>query len=504
MLIVLAAVYYISDDQRTLGGRDPRLFELAFIAYACVGLAFTLAAWLRRPRAESQLYLQSYIDVLFVVVLAWASGGVQSGLVPWLLVNIALLSHFTGLRYALLFAALASLFVLAGEYFASMRLGADAANFERTALLGTLLFIVAWLMSVPARQLSARQMIAATPTRAGLDLRQIAQLNEEIVRELDSGVVVIDARNEVQLVNDTARTLLGAEFTALPIALGSLSSSLLSSLMAARQSNARSTQPFDVEATGQSVLPQFIPLSSDGMLVKLDDHAQIRQQYQQLKLASLGRLSASIAHEIRNPLGAISHAIQLIEESPTLAAHDSDLLHIARRHTVRIDRIVNDVLQLSNRQQVRTDSVDLSVLVPAFVERFRNEQELAPEHLVAHVEHGLHTVVDPGHLDQVLWNLCTNARLHNEERDVAIRIDGYAERPGVAVIDVSDDGAGITDMDRQRLFEPFYSTHHNGSGLGLYIIRELCELNRAEIHCLPADKGARFRIIFATARQMAA
>lgn len=505
MLVSLAAVYYLSADQNTLGGRDPVLFEIAYLAYLTAAVVFAISIRLRRPGAETQLYLQSYSDILFIAVLAYASGGVQSGLVPWLLVNMALLSHFTNLRHALLFAAIASLVVLGGEYVASLQLGAGAASFERTALLGVLLFIIAWLMSVPVRQLSARQMTEATASRAGLDLRQIAQLNEEIIRELDSGVVVIDGKQDVLLVNDTARALLAAEFSALPMALKTLSPSLLASLDDARQSPTLGTRPFDIESTGQSVLPQFIPLPTGGMLIKLDDHAHIRQQFQQLKLASLGRLSASIAHEIRNPLGAISHAVQLIEESPTLDSRDAELLTIARRHTVRIDRIVNDVLQLSNRQQVRTDTVDLSDIVEGFVQRFRDENGIPPESLVATIEPRLQAVVDPGHLDQVLWNLCTNAQLHNEEIDsVSIRIYCYAERPGVVAIDVTDDGAGIADIDREQLFEPFYSTHHNGSGLGLYIIRELCELNRAEIECLPAEQGAHFRITFASAHQMAA
>ena len=459
---------------------------------------------LRLPRAEIQFHLQSYADILFVVVLTWASGGVQSGLGPWLLVNMALLTHFTTLRHAFLFASIASLVVLGGEFIASMRFGATAADFEHTALLGGLMFVIAWLMSVPVRQVVARQMAEPTAERARLDVRQISELNEEIVRELDSGVVVVDARRDVLLVNDTARALLAAEFKALPIALSKLSPSLAESLREAETSPALGTGPFAVEDTGQTLLPQYIPLSSGGMLIRLDDHAHIRQQFQQLKLASLGRLSASIAHEIRNPLGAISHAVQLIEESPTLAPGDAKLLSVARRHTLRIDRIVNDVLQLSNRQQVRTDPIDLDAFVANFAARFRAEHTLTDDELACDVEPGLHTVFDAGHLDQVLWNLCTNARLHNGERAVHITIHGYAERPGVAVLEVADDGDGIADIDREHLFEPFYSTHHSGSGLGLYIIRELCELNRAEIECLPVERGARFRITLATARQMAA
>ena len=157
MLIALAAVYYIADDQRTLGTRAPELFETALLAYAVLAFGFQMGVRLRRPRAAHQLHLQCYADILFIVVLAYASGGVQSGVLgPWLLVNMALLSHFSTFRHALLFAAIAALSVLCGELSALLRLGANAADFERTALLGCLFFIVAWLLSVPVRQLAAR------------------------------------------------------------------------------------------------------------------------------------------------------------------------------------------------------------------------------------------------------------------------------------------------------------------------------------------------------------
>lgn len=504
MLLILAAVYYLPDYQNTLGTRDPALFEFTHFAYTILTLAFLLAGRLHCPRADTQLYLQSYADIALVALLIYASGGVKGDLGAWLLINMALLSHFLSLRHALLFAAIASLIVVSGEFVAALSLGADAADFERTAVLGGSLFVVAWLMSVPVRRLAARQITAPTADRAGLDLQQIAELNEEIVRELDSGVVAVDANRRVVLVNDTARTLLGVEFTALPLPLSKLSPSLHANVREATLSPNRGARAFTVELTGQSVLPRYLPLSAGGMLIRLDDHAHIRQQLQQLKLASLGRLSASIAHEIRNPLGAISHAVQLIEESSTLEPTDAKLLSLARRHTVRIDRIVNDVLQLSNRQQVSTDPIDIGTFIENFCERFRAENALKENELVCHSETALHGVFDPGHLDQVLWNLCMNARLHNDDGPVHASIDCFTLRPRTVIIEVADDGRGITDIDREQLFEPFYSTHHSGSGLGLYIIRELCEMNHAEIECLHTQRGARFRITINEARQMAA
>ena len=504
MLAALATVYYLSDGQRNLGLHDPMVFELAHLGYVVTTLGFLLLLRLRRLASETQFYLESYADILFIALLVHASGGVQSGLGPLLLISMALLSHFAPPRRALLFGAISSSVVLVGELVVGIRTGAEATDLEQAALLCSLLFAIAWLTSVPLRRLTARQLTEPTSGRAPLDLHQVSELNEEIVRELDSGVLVIDAAREVLLVNDTARVFLAAEFIALPLPLARLSRPLLESLDDAERSSGPGAGSFTVESSGQSLLPQYIPLSNGGMLIKLDDHAHIRQQFQQLKLASLGRLSASVAHEIRTPLGAISHTVQLIEKGEGLGADETELLSIARRHTARIDRIVNDVLQLSDRRQLRGEAIDLGVAVTAFVERFEGENALAGDALVCEMEPELRAVVDPDHLDQMLWNLCTNARLQEGGDAVRILIRGFATRPGAVALEVTDDGAGIPDIDRERLFEPFYSAHLGGSGLRLYIIRELCELNRAEIECLRVERGTSFRLTLSTPRQMAA
>jgi len=504
MLMALTAVFYMAEDQRALGSRDSELFMTIHLAYLVSALWFVYLIRLRRPSAQSQFFIQCYVDILAISGMMYASGGINSGLGPLLLINIALLSHMTAVRYALLFAAIATSAVLCEELLARFLIDASSANFESTALLGTLLILTAWVISVPLRRLSSRQITEPTHSRVALDVKQIAHLNEEIIRELDSGVIVIDHVGEVQLINDTARTLLSAEFTAIPIPISRLCNDLSIHLKETEMSPTLGTRPFELTGTNQTILPQYIPLSNGGMLIKLDDHAHIRQQYQQLKLASLGRLSASIAHEIRNPLGAISHAVQLIQESDTIDPKDLELLSIAKRHTTRINRIVEDVLQLSNRQRVRLDLIDLRQAIEDFRTRFQTENSLAANAIECDIEPGLHALFDVEHFDQVLWNLCSNARLHNEEANLTITIKCWRAHNGTAVIDIMDNGQGISDIDRENLFEPFYSTHHAGTGLGLFIIRELCDLNKANIECLKHESGAHFRIILSNAQEMAA
>ena len=502
--MALAAVFYIAEDQQTLGSRNSELFATIHLAYLVSTLLFVYLIVLRKPKAQSQFFVQCYVDILAIGGLMFASGGVNSGLGALLLINLALLSQMTSVRYALLFAAIATSIAFSEELLAQFLLGHREADFQSTALLGTLLFLTAWVMAVPMRRLTSRHFTEATHSRVGLDVKQIAHLNEEIIRELDSGVIVIDNADEIQLINDTARSLLGAEFTAIPIPLRLLSIDLNNHLKDSEVSPTLGTRPFKVAGSNQSILPQYIPLSNRGMLIKLDDHAHIRQQYQQLKLASLGRLSASIAHEIRNPLGAISHAVQLVQESTTVHEKDLELLNIAKRHTTRINRIVEDVLQLSNRQRVILDVLDLAKVITDFRDRFLAENGLDADSINCDIEPDLFAMFDNEHLDQVLWNLCSNARLHNGESDLTITIKCWRAHNNTAVIDLMDNGKGISDMERENLFEPFYSTHHAGTGLGLFIIRELCDLNKARIECLKRDQGAHFRITLSNAQEMAA
>ncbi|MFK7890959.1 MAG: PAS domain-containing sensor histidine kinase [Granulosicoccus sp.] len=499
ILLALTAVYYLDEDQRVLGSFAPPVFLITHLGYLLVTLTFVYLTVQRKPCAETQFYLQHYLDIVLIVVLMFASGGVNSGIGALLLVNLALFSQLSSVRYSLLFAAIASMLLITEELLLVILLSDASANFEATALFGALLFLVAWLMTVPLRHLLNRQLVSPSFSRAILDAGHIAQLNEEIIRELDSGVLVTDMYSNVILINDTARILLAAELVKLPVQLKQLSNELTVNLSESNRSPTLEIRSFDIPDTGSSVLPHYIHLSSGGTLIRLDDHTHIRTQFQQLKLASLGRLSASIAHEIRNPLGAIHHAIQLIEESNSLQEKDVDLLKIARRHADRINRIVEDVLQLSNRQLLQSETVAVDQAVKQFIEKLRKERHLTAVQVRVDCE-PCTARVDAGHLDQILWNLCDNACQHGEGEALLLRIRCKPASNGNTILEVIDNGRGVPEADRDKLFEPFYSTHHHGTGLGLFIVRELCEMNKALIECLPGNCGAHFRITFANAQ----
>ena len=211
--------------------------------------------------------------------------------------------------------------------------------------------------------------------------------------------------------------------------------------------------------------------------------AAASQQVQQLKLASLGRLTASIAHEIRNPLGAISHAGELLGESPALEPGDSRLIQIILDQSRRVNAIVENVLQLGRRGESAPESFLLVPWLERFIAEFCSTGGIAPADVALHAPNDAATVrFDTGHLHQILWNLCQNALRHAPTAGspkVEIAVERGAD--GATILAVCDHGAGIAAEVRPHIFEPVFTTDPQSTGLGLYIPRETAEDKRAEL-----------------------
>jgi two-component system sensor histidine kinase PilS (NtrC family) len=262
---------------------------------------------------------------------------------------------------------------------------------------------------------------------------------------------------------------------------------------------------------GTIIRPHFVALSEGGsgsVLVFLEDMSVIAERAQQTKLASLGRLSASIAHEIRNPVGAMSHAGQLLRESPSLTPEDKHLTDIIEKNGVRVSHIIENVLQLSRRDTTRQERFNVVDWLVGFVSEYEQTLQLDPASFRIENDAGaglLEVEFDPSHLHQVLWNLCDNAFVHGSTTDAAGRVDirtGRIAASGRPFLEVADRGPGIDPAQAERIFEPFFTTGAGGTGLGLFISRELCQTNGALLLYEPRPGGGSiFRIIFADPRR---
>jgi two-component system sensor histidine kinase PilS (NtrC family) len=252
----------------------------------------------------------------------------------------------------------------------------------------------------------------------------------------------------------------------------------------------------------RTIEPHFAPLGGENpgpVLVFLEDTSQLAERLQQSKLAALGRLSASIAHEIRNPVGAMSHAAQLLAEA-NVGESERRLTEIIRTNAERVSTIINNMLQLSRRDSTRPETLTLSDWLEEFRAEFCQTTQTAESKLqISPDGAGVDVRVDPTHLHQVLWNLCDNALKYAAAADgqaVELR-GGRVAGTGRPYLEVADRGPGIDKQHADRIFEPFFTSGQGGTGLGLFIARELCQTNGALLLYEPRPGGGSiFRVIF--------
>jgi two-component system sensor histidine kinase PilS (NtrC family) len=274
-----------------------------------------------------------------------------------------------------------------------------------------------------------------------------------------------------------------------------------------RSGNALESPAFRPAEHRPELIPRFTRLSgrqAANVLILLEDSDQAAERLQQIKLAALGRLTAGIAHEIRNPLAAIGHAAQLLEEAEGFTAQTRRLAQIIYDNVKRANRIIGDVLDLARRDRGKPERLLLAPWLDTFSQEFlRGPDGPPPEwrHSVEPVE--LAVSFDPHQLRQVLWNLCANACQHGvrpgatPQLELCAHLESGRGRP---VLEVRDAGPGVAAEHISHLFEPFFTTRAKGTGLGLYLARELCEANRAHLQYLPiAGGGSCFRITFVSA-----
>ena len=362
--ITLAALFVssisIEKNLPVLGQYDPQVFLFVSYAYLIISMFCSFAIRWRIPSFEVLTNCLAFLDVVVLTLLMHASGSIESGLGMLLVVAIAGSSLISEGRTANLFAAMAAIAILTEQVYSQLYTHLET-NYTQAGLLGATLFATAILSHVLSKRLRESEALAE---QRGIDLANMAQLNEHVIKRLQSGVIVVDKSNRIRLMNKSAWHMLGLpdyEANGNPT-LQSVSDELNENLILWHHSQNSSPPIFRPNAGNIDILPSFTPLGKDkssGTLIFLEDSSRMAQQAQQMKLASLGRLTASIAHEIRNPLGAISHADQLLAESEHLDQSDKRLTEIIHTHTERVNAIIENVLQLSRRGNATPEDIVL-------------------------------------------------------------------------------------------------------------------------------------------------
>ena len=487
-----------------LGAQNSQLFYSVSATYLFFSICSAVSIRWRWLAFNTLVYGNLMLDIVAITLLMHASGGVSSGLGMLLVVAIAGGSLLMEGRTARLFAAIATLAVLAEQLYSRLEGIVPSSEYTQAGLLGAGFFATAILAHVLANRLRESEALAA---RRGIDLANMAQLTEYIIQRMQTGIVVVDSKRQIRLINESANKLLDSPELAAGDTITRLSPELERHLEGWWHDPQADASMFHPSESAAAIIPRFARLGSDedsGTLIFLEDTAAMSQQAQQLKLASLGRFTASIAHEVRNPLGAISHAGQLLAESPHLDPGDLRLTEIIQEQSQRMNTIIKNIIQLSRRDQSQPETLSLQAWLKHFLVEFSNSEHLRPEDIFLSIlPDDCQVRIDPSQFQQILWNLCRNGLVHgaDKKKPRLILQGGLARASTSPFLDIIDNGPGILPEHIPHIFEPFFTTAANGTGLGLYISQELCESNQARLSYLPASNGGQFRITFADPRR---
>jgi two-component system sensor histidine kinase PilS (NtrC family) len=498
--IAVAAVFLLAlviyGNTLNLGSHDPVLFIYTGILYLALAVVFHVA--LRKLPAYFNLQLTLHVvsDIVALILLMYASGGIRSGLGVMLLISLAGAALVSRGTLMLFYAALASIAALLEQSYWVLVHDSSTADFLQPGLLSIGYFATALITNQLAQRVIMNERVAR---QRGADLANQLRVNRLVIQDVQDGVLVVDANGLVHQHNRQVSALLGRQAPELG-QIEEYSEELAQRLAAWRNTSGPNVLSMRFADSGRLVRVRFAAAGSAGSsfsLVFLEDLSRLQEQAQQLKLAALGRLTANIAHEIRNPLSAITHAADLLQEE-SREPQKERLAQIIRDNAQRLDRMVRDVLELSRRDRIQPETLRVRQFLLTFLNEFAQNEGVPRTSFAVEVIDDLVMEFDRVHLNQVLWNLLRNAWRHCRKQPGSVRLQSFL-RGNRIELHITDDGEGVPREFQAQLFEPFFTTFSSGTGLGLYIARELCAANGASLDYLDDNDGANFRILWQAA-----
>jgi len=482
----------------------PILAKLAAAGYIALSIWLLLASRRSTMRLRRQAAIGMCLDLAAAVAALWVQDGLESGVFLLMMFNVGAGALILTAQSSLGFAIITAMLPVA-DYVHSRIVGSSGRPLAEAVMFAVTYLAAAVLFHLLGRQMSQSQALAE---RRGLELANLAEINEVVIRRMRTGVLVVDGSHHIRLANEAAWALLGNPSPSRR-ELADVAPALHHSLWQWRQGKGEVPKAMVLAEDGVEVLPRFVALSLTDtvLLIFLEDSRIYSSRAEELTLATLGRLSASIAHEIRNPLAAISYSAQLLDESAALPDTDRRLLEIIHSQCQRMNGIVQNILGLARRERSQAESIELTTFTRRFVEEYRNNHPLETDVLQA-VNPGrpVMAMIDPQHLHQVLTVLVQNALTYGRDPGqaaqvtVAVRADGAGGPP---LVEVVDRGPGIPPKVAEQVFAPFFTTSEHGTGLGLYIARQLCEVNQSTLSFEPVPGGGScFRITLPGAQSL--
>lgn len=491
--LVVAAVFLVTFSltrgAASLGSQNGEIFLWIAWTYLALSLAFLFVLWQVRQGFRLQLTLQVTCDMVALAGLMYASGGAKSGIVVMLMVVVAGAGLVGQGRLTFFFAALATLAVLAEQGLRSLNYGSESQDFLRTGVTSIGFFAIAAIARLLASRVVTNELLAY---RRGVELADQIGINRQVIQDMDDGILVVNNAGQVCLHNPQAAALLAVQ--PLDGAHISAYSPDLADHLGRRHQGAESGDVLRLAGAGGAVLARFLtPAEGGNTLIYLQDLGRVQAEAQQIKLVALGRLTANIAHEIRNPLSAISHAAELLVDEQR-AETRSRLVRIIGDNSSRLNRMVSEILELGRRDQALAETIRVDGFLRQFVEEYALNDAAVRRIVRLALDREIVVVFDRTHLYRVLENLLTNALRYASGAAASVVVETRQVESGNVELHVMDDGPGIAAGNRGKVFEPFFTTSSGGTGLGLYIAKELCEANGASLELMEGSGGGHFRI----------
>ncbi|MBS0307725.1 MAG: PAS domain-containing protein [Proteobacteria bacterium] len=500
--ILIASVlllYFVLEGKKIFPGAEQWAYLGICLIYLGLAIGYALLAKYHQRRFLLQLLSQIVFDMAVVSLLYFAAGGVKSGLAILYLFPLAGCAILAPLLWALFFVSGVTLLLLAGSLY-DMIQGEVDVSISQAGLYGVVFFAAVLIVNRLAAKLIKQENLAQ---RQGMALQLQQAVSRLVIADVGDGILVLNLHGAVLMANPAAEHMLGivvsdegARFrlVELPFLMPLADAFALwltrpptdhaafvnihpsGGMSPGTGRDARRDMATHLKLRFARV--QVAGAEEERVVAFLQDVTEIENQAQQLKLASMGRLTASIAHEVRNPLSAISYAAALLGEDEITPAQQR-LLAIVGDNVARLNRMIEDILRLSRKAQTSGEPLDLACFLEEIVAEFRETQALAPGMIELDAPSRWQVRFDPMHLREVLVNLLSNALRYASGQDDSIRVRALPGLHQRIALHVQDDGPPITPEVRSHLFEPFYTTSSKGTGLGLYLARELCLNNGA-------------------------
>ena len=452
-----------------LGEYQPEMFRWLTGTYLLIAVITNLSSYFQWPDLPVQTSLFVVLDIVILLGLIWASGGLEGGFGILLLIPVLIPYLGNPGHVSLSFASLTGLALISIQIYLQSQGVIENSGIMHGGLIALFILLVSWASNRWIRKASA---MASLAQRRGVDLANLSQLNQSILDRLESGILVVEESGVIRHMNQGAWDMLGQPGNWRSKPLQQFAPELDQHLQHWLHQVSPRIASFDVRHQNTTeVRARFSQLGTQARkatLINLEDTTEQREKLQSVKLASLGQLTASIAHEIRNPLGAISHAAQLLGESQNLDKADTRLLQIIQSNARRMNLTIESVLNLSRKKTPNRERLALKLWLHEFRKDFVLQNKLREEQVTLFIDPA-DTVVefDPAHLHQIVWNLCRNALKYAHEDPRRLQLDIQGGNPTHTrdiMLNIIDNGRGMTGEQRQRLFEPFFTTSTQGTG----------------------------------------